>query len=61
LKKKEVEEKKVTLEKSRSKDSPSRKVGTRKKETTNTGKPPSSAPGETQERNKKDKVDNTEV
>jgi hypothetical protein len=56
LKKKEVEDKQATLEKRRSKYSPSLKVGTRKKETTNTGKPPLVAPGETQEKNKKDKV-----
>jgi hypothetical protein len=61
LKKKEVEDKQAMLEKSKSKYSPSWKVGTRKKETTNIGKPPSVTPGETQEKNKKDKSDSTEV
>jgi hypothetical protein len=49
------------MEKRRSKYPPSQKDSTRKKETTNTGKPPSATPGETQEKSKKDKADDTEV
>ena len=41
LKKKEAEEKQDMMEKNRSKYSPSQNIGTRKKEITNKGKPPS--------------------
>jgi len=46
LKRKEAEEK-VTMDKRKDKDSPSLKIGTRNKETTNTGKPPLTTSGET--------------